>query len=582
MVDIMPLAMLVLGLTIIDITLACAAFLRSRRRYRYAFVALMVLEIVMSWGYLLDVNAVGISDKLFWNNMEYIGYMGAVPVSFVFAMRFIGSPWINGRRTAALLATPMILWISLVLNQYHHLFYEEVSLSGNSFISFIAVHGPLYFINVGYTLFVIATAIWLLIRHYYHTTGQHRKHVGIVIMATMIPLATTILNFVKVAEIPGPILIIAGLFVSGILLYIGAFGFEMFEIVPFAFDRVVGTIKDCVFVLDEDNHVLFMNPAATSLTGKSTEDAYHHDIAGIMPGGVHISKALTIGGESTIHLELLPGQFFDLSITSIKDPGQRPVGKMVILHDVTEQKRANDLESESREKTQILNSITRHDINNQLLVIDGNVELVRGKSTDEGLKKNLALITKASKNIFDQLAFLRAYQEIGVNGPIWQNIGEMVSRIPLPISEKGIELRIETNNAEVLADPQFEKVFYNLVDNSLTHGKGLTTISISMKEMSDHAELIYQDDGAGIPQGRREHLFEISQDGHHGAGLFLAKKILAITGMTISEEGVTGKGVRFVIHVSRSNIRSGSDLCIQPLKDPSSCAGLGIARNLRS
>ena len=92
MVDIMPLAMLVLGLTIIDITLACAAFLRSRRRYRYAFVALMVLEIVMSWGYLLDVNAVGISDKLFWNNMEYIGYMGAVPVSFVFAMRFIGSP----------------------------------------------------------------------------------------------------------------------------------------------------------------------------------------------------------------------------------------------------------------------------------------------------------------------------------------------------------------------------------------------------------------------------------------------------------------------------------------------------------
>jgi signal transduction histidine kinase len=558
MVDILPLAMLVLGLTIIDVTLACAAFMRSRRRYRYAFVALMALEIIMACGYLLDVYSVGISEKLFWNNLEYVGYMGAIPVSFVFVIRFIGSRWLNWKRAAVLVAIPISLWISLVLNQFHQLFYIDVSLSSNAFISFTANHGPIFYIYVGYTLILLIAALGILIHCYCHTSGQHRKHVGIVMMATMIPLAATILNFVKVAEIPGPFLVIAGLFVSGILLYVGAFRFEMFEIVPFAFDRVVGTIRDSVFVLDEGDLILFMNPGAASLTGKSTEDAYHKKITEIVPGGDRLSNVLSVGEEVTFYLELIPGQFFDASVTLIKDPGQRAVGKLVILHDVTEQKRANDLAKGSEEKTQILNSITRHDINNQLMVVNGNVDLVREKLTDQGLQKNLASITMASQNIFNQLAFFGAYQEIGVKGPVWQNIDTMVSRILLPVYEKGIELKIEADNVEILADPQFEKVFYNLVDNSLTHGKGLSQISISMNETPEFVELVYQDDGRGISEDRKEHLFELCQNGSHGAGLFLAKKILAITGMTISEEGESGKGVMFVIRVHRSNIRSAS------------------------
>jgi len=374
-------------------------------------------------------------------------------------------------------------------------------------------------------------------------------------MATMIPLAATILNFVKVAEIPGPFLVTAGLFVSGILLYIGAFGFEMFEIVPFAFDRVIGTIKDNVFVLDEGDSILFMNPSASILTGRAIEEAYHQHISDVAPGGERLATTLSLGKESAFCLELIPGQFFDASVTLIKDPGQRSVGKLVILHEVTEKKRADDLATEAEDKTQILNSITRHDINNQLMVIDGNVDLLRGKLTEDRLKKHLALITLASKNISNQLAFLRDYQEIGVKDPIWQNIGVMVSRLPLPLSEKGIGIKIATRNAEILADPQLEKVFYNLVDNSLTHAKGLSRITISIRESQEIAELVYEDDGPGISEESRGHLFEMSRDGIHGAGLFLSKKILAITGMTISEEGEPGEGVRFVIRVHRSMIR---------------------------
>ena len=124
-----------------------------------------------------------------------------------------------------------------------------------------------------------------------------------------------------------------------------------------------------------------------------------------------------------------------------------------MLRDITEKKRANGLVNELAEKTNILNSITRHDIINQLLVVEGNVDLLRGKLTEEGQRKNLALITMASKNISHQLAFLRAYQDIGLKGPVWQDIHDIIPHMPLPLSEKGIELNIDTKNVEIFGRP---------------------------------------------------------------------------------------------------------------------------------
>jgi signal transduction histidine kinase len=554
MVDILPLAMLVFGLTIIDGTLAFAAFARSRRQYRHAFVALMAMEIMMAWGYLLDVNAPDLAEKLLWNNLEYVGYLGAVPVSFIFCVLFIGSRWMTSRKMVGLLVVPIILWFSVVFNQFHNLFYADVTISNNEFISFSADYGPLFYVYVALTLVVVFAALGTLIRRYLSTTGQHRKHVGIVMLATMIPLATTILNYIEVASIPGPFLVIAGLFVSGILLYIGAFGFEMFEIVPFAFDRVVGTIQDSVLVLDEGGSILFMNQSAERIAGTTNDSSFHRTLREVMPGGDVLSDAVS-KGETNFCFEPDPGRFFDACFRTIRDPGQRAVGKLVILHEVTENKKANDLAKEAEEKTQILNSITRHDITNQLLVIDGNAELLRARIADDTVRRQLSLIILATKNITQQMAFLRDYQAIGVKDPSWQKIDEMISQVHLPLSEKGVVVRTDTRNAEILADPQFEKVFYNLIDNSLTHGKGVSLIDISLTESADSIGLIYKDDGQGISKESRLHLFEMSEDGDHGAGLFLSKKILAITGMTITEEGEPGKGVRFVIRVQRSKVR---------------------------
>ena len=62
-------------------------------------------------------------------------------------------------------------------------------------------------------------------------------------------------------------------------------------------------------------------------------------------------------------------------------------------------------------------------------------------------------------------------------------------------------------------------------------------------------DVIIRDNGVGIPQEMKQEIFEPGMMRNRGLGLFLAKEILSITGLTIEENGVPGKGARFEIHV---------------------------------
>jgi signal transduction histidine kinase len=63
------------------------------------------------------------------------------------------------------------------------------------------------------------------------------------------------------------------------------------------------------------------------------------------------------------------------------------------------------------------------------------------------------------------------------------------------------------------------------------------------------------DDGIGVPAELKEKIFEKGYGKHTGFGLFLAREILAITGITIQETGTFGKGAVFAITVPEGSFR---------------------------
>jgi signal transduction histidine kinase len=78
-----------------------------------------------------------------------------------------------------------------------------------------------------------------------------------------------------------------------------------------------------------------------------------------------------------------------------------------------------------------------------------------------------------------------------------------------------------------------------------------------VQESGDDHVIVCEDNGIGIPAGEKEKIFERGFGQNTGLGLFLAREILDITGITIKETGEPGKGARFEIMIPEGAWRTG-------------------------
>jgi PAS domain S-box-containing protein len=227
--------------------------------------------------------------------------------------------------------------------------------------------------------------------------------------------------------------------------------------------------------------------------------------------------------------------------------------------DITDQKQAQEALFQANKKLNLLNNVTRHDILNQLTVLIGYLELSRDDAKDPQLLTYISKEEQAAEAIKKQILFTRDYQNIGVHSPGWYNIWEMVSLAVAAIDMAGVRITVDLPPVEIYADPLLEKVFYNLIENSIRHGEHVTEIAIRSVETPEGLILVLEDNGAGIPVNEKEKIFRREYFKNTGFGLFLGREILAITNLTIQETGIPGNGARFEIFVPNGAFRSGRE-----------------------
>jgi PAS domain S-box-containing protein len=216
-----------------------------------------------------------------------------------------------------------------------------------------------------------------------------------------------------------------------------------------------------------------------------------------------------------------------------------------ILRDITDRKRDEDAIHLANKKLNLMNDITRHDILNTITGIFGLVDMAVASDNKRELEELLIQIKDVGRVIQRQITFTRDYQGVGVHAPVWQSVWDVVSRATQNFNGPGLSIVIDIEDTEIFADPLLEKVFYNLVDNALRYGERVTTIRFFYQISDRGVELICEDDGVGIAPDAKEHIFERGVGKNTGMGLFLTREILLITGITIKENGIPGRGARF-------------------------------------
>jgi signal transduction histidine kinase len=215
--------------------------------------------------------------------------------------------------------------------------------------------------------------------------------------------------------------------------------------------------------------------------------------------------------------------------------------------------RAEEALRQANRKLNLLSGITRHDLKNQLLTLNGFLEISKKYPGDAAkMLEFIAKERKVVKTMERQIAFTKEYEAIGVNAPVWQDCRTLIETAAKQVLTGTITVKNDMPaGSEVFADPLIVKVCYNLMDNAVRHGGKITTLRFFGEERDGDHIIVCEDDGAGIPAEEKEQVFERGFGKNTGMGLFLSAEILSITGITIRETGEPGKGARFEITVPK-------------------------------
>jgi len=222
-----------------------------------------------------------------------------------------------------------------------------------------------------------------------------------------------------------------------------------------------------------------------------------------------------------------------------------------LVREIDERRKVENALHQINAKLNLVSSIARHDILNRLTVIYGIISLLQAVISDPTYSGYLKKAEESAIAIKRQIEFTGDYKNMGLEKADWQNVRDSIQQSCENVDLKGVTLDILTGNLMVFADPWLKKVFFNLIDNSLRYGEHVTKITVSCHESQNGLDLIFEDNGIGIPSDEKEKIFERGYGKNIGYGLFMVREILAITELTINETGEPGKGARYEIHVPK-------------------------------
>ena len=187
-------------------------------------------------------------------------------------------------------------------------------------------------------------------------------------------------------------------------------------------------------------------------------------------------------------------------------------------------------------------SIVSHDLRNPLNVLSGFMRLARETGDLSYLDRCERAADDMERLIDDVLTLARQGRMVGELEPV--ALTEIAWQHRDTVDAEGFELVVETDSV-IEADPgRLGQLFENLFHNAIDHGEPPVTVIVGDTESGFYVA----DDGPGIPEERREQVFEsgyTTSDAGTGFGLAIVEGIADAHGWEVSVRESDANGVRF-------------------------------------
>jgi len=262
----------------------------------------------------------------------------------------------------------------------------------------------------------------------------------------------------------------------------------------------------------------------------------------------------------------------------------RPLGAVVVFHDITA---VRNLEAVRRE----FMANVSHEFRTPLAIINGYLEtLLDGALEDRAMaEKFLRVMQKNGQRltllIEDLMTISRMEQGRAQldfqSADLPAVLQRVIEGLEPAIEERHAQVRIEWARDAATAEidsRRIEQVFANLLENALRHGRAeQLVVEILGCRNGEGIEIVFSDNGPGIPYEDQPHIFErfyrVHKDrsrlaGGTGLGLSIVKHVVEAHGGSVGVESVPGSGAAFKIRLPAVQTPATSILPAQPVDSP--------------
>ncbi len=558
--------------------IACLLLIRiwALRSTPGAYGLAISVASVAEWSltYAMEIVRTDMAQKIFWAKMEFIGISFVAVGMFIFAMHFSGrGTWITYPRAILLLMPALLGFILALTNDSHHQIWTNIRFTnGLPFGPLALTHGLGFFILTAYLYVLLLLTTISFLQTALRTQGLSSYQAWIMLAGMFFPWAANLIYIGGLTPFPAIDLTPLALTFANVAISISFLRYRFMDIQPIAHGSVFNAMKDGVIVLDYKERIADINPVGTYIF-QDAGNLFGRDVVSLFPKWNEWKSINPVGEiNQEIAFELGADKLtFSLRTTSLFDQNGKRNGRILLISDITEIKRAQEQIIEaSRLKTQLLASVG-HDLRAPLGAIVGYAEMM----CDGTLGEVTAEQEKASAEILDSanqlLAFInnlvgQAQIETGkvvlreYPFEVDEIIGPLMSTLNFHAHKKGLLFTqsIEPSLPPKIIGDQFwlRQIVLNLVNNAVKFTeKGSVSVHF-MRHGENCWAIQVADTGVGIPVEAQKRVFEafeqvknpemVKQSGF-GLGLSIVAQLASIMNGTIELESEVNRGSKFMV-----------------------------------
>ena len=323
------------------------------------------------------------------------------------------------------------------------------------------------------------------------------------------------------------------------------------------FSAVTRSMNEGLVLLNAENHVLSLNPAAMRLFN-ADEDCVGRDFVTVsrdVPVTNAVRDALSTGRGAA---QLERGErIYQIECSRIESDGAI-LGVALVAFDTTERAQAEQMKRE-------FTANVSHELKTPLQSIMGSAELLEnGLVKSEDQPRFIERIRSEAARLMALIEDIIRLSELDEGAAVPMEAVDLLSvakdaadTLQESANKKNVTLALEGESAPIQGAPRLiYEIAYNLCDNAIRYNRAGGHVSVRVQPENGYALLEVADDGIGIPEEHQRRVFErfyrvdkshSRASGGTGLGLSIVKHAAALHHAEIELKSEVGKGTTIAV-----------------------------------